>query len=160
MFFKRRVTVPQYCETRLNMLFSPEQTKIWTSFKSQSIDAALRDADSQMFLDNIRAAHLQLLTTAINKTYMNMDLFSEVSNYIGTYLEQATFSNLGPIKTAYNSAFGSSPADGILVMAQLLSARVAAGRLSQDTIMDIRSLMYAGLASFFGDFKKVKIVTS
>ena len=89
-----------------------------------------------------------------------MELHLEVSSYIETYLDQAGYSTLGPIKGSYNSAFGSSPSDGILVMAQLLSVRLAAGHLSKDTIIQLRSLMYEGLASIYGDFKKVKIVRS
>jgi hypothetical protein len=73
MLFKKRVTVPQYCETRLQLIFSPRQDDIWMELKRDTTDAALHRAGDQLFLDNMHAAHLQLMGVAIMKTYMNFE---------------------------------------------------------------------------------------
>jgi hypothetical protein len=160
LFFKRRVTVSEYCETRLNWLFSSEQTKILTSLKTQSDDPALCCADKEIFLKNLRAAHLQLLSMAITKTYMTINLFAEVATFIATYLERVGLTELTSLQKEYNGAFGSSAVDGVLSMVQLLSRTVAAGHFSEDTVAELQKLMYGSLAWIMDDFRKVKIVSS
>jgi hypothetical protein len=69
-----QMSVPYYCETVLKNLLGPEQTETWLSFKRESQDTELRNAKDQTFLANLRAAHIELLGIAINKTYRNPHL--------------------------------------------------------------------------------------
>ena len=136
MFFKKRITVPQYCATRLELMLSPWQDDMWMDLKRSSTDAALRKAQDQMFLDNMHAAHLQLMGVALGRTYHNFNMAIEASQCVTSLLKTRGLSRLESIKETYNTAFGSSPADGVLAMANLVSARVANGDLAPATITE------------------------
>ncbi|HEU0220369.1 MAG TPA: hypothetical protein VFQ98_06155 [Gallionella sp.] len=160
MFFKKRVSVPQYCDARLSILFSQEQARQWVCLKDEFPDATLRNVDEQLFLDEMRAAHLQLISLAITKQYHDIEIAMEVSACVSSFLAKGGNQKLEDAEHTYNQAFGSSPTDGVLAMARLFSTRVAKGALSQETVADIRETFYSALASVFADFKQVKIVAS
>ena len=159
-FFKRSVSVQQYCHTRLDIIFGEEQTGLWTSLRTESSDAALSRADQQVYLDEMRGAHLQLLSLAITKQYSNFEIAMEVESCIRYFLAKTGNSKLEEVKRAYNQAFGSSSSDGVLQMVRLFSNRVAEGALSQKTVAEINDIFYSGLISIYGDFEQVKLVVS
>ena len=158
MLFKRRISVSEYCTTRLDLLLSPQQAKIWTSARAASPDPAFRQWDQAVFLANMRAAHLQLLGIPITRSYP-FGLSMEASEFIDDYLARSEHEGLKPLVLEYNSAFGSSPTDGVLAMAQLFGDKVGEGRLAEATIRQLWEDFYAALRSVFDDFKKVRLVS-
>lgn len=158
MFFRKRISVPQYCATRLGLILSKKQDDMWMDLKRNSTDIALRQAVDKAYLDNLHAAHIQLMGVAIARTYHKIEFAVEAAGSVTALLESANLKHLQEIKDAYNQAFGASRADGVLAMAHLVSARVANGKLAASTIEEIRDLFYDALGSMFGDFKQVKLV--
>lgn len=159
-FFKQSVPVEQYCQIRLNSIFGDEQTGMWTRLKTNSSDTALSRVDQTVYLNEMRGAHLQLLSMAINKQYRNIEMAMEIASCIGSFLAASGSPELKDVEHQYNKAFGSSTADGVLQMARLFSTRVANNALSQQTVAEISQLFYSELSSIFADFKKYKIVAS
>ena len=159
-FFKQRMSIPDYCSPAFGLLFSYEQARYWISFKAQSNDRLLQGAEDDVFISNMCAANIQLLSVAINKTCKNIVLASELYGFIDAYLAKHGLSSLRPLKDTYNSAFGSSRVDGVLAMAQLLSHRVSANGLSQDSVLQIRNDMYSSLAKYYISLKKIKLIVS
>ena len=73
-----RLPVTPYCDTRLKLLFDSDQTRQWIDLKTNSDDAALRASNEKLFLDEMRGAHLQLLSMAITKEYRDINMMVEV----------------------------------------------------------------------------------
>lgn len=141
-------------------MFGEEQARLWIRLKAESSDPAFSRAEQQLYLNEMRGAHLQLLSLAITKQYRDIEIAMEVSTYIKSFLATFGTPELEDAKDWYNKAFGSSPSDGVLQMAQLFSTRVAKGTLSKQSVAEVREMFYLALESIFGDFKQVKIVAS
>ncbi len=157
MLFKRRLSVDEYCTTRLNLLFSPQQADLWNSARLSSPDPVFRACAADTFLANMRAVHVELMALPIAKTYPIV-IGMEASDAIDRYLDRTGNGELRPLVQEYNQAFGSSPSDGILIMAQLFADRVAGGRLAQSTVRQVYEDMYVALRSLYDDFKKIRLV--
>ena len=158
MFFRKRVTVADYCAPKLSALVSDDSARSWTKFKNESSDPALKAASIKEFADELLAAHIQLLSLAITKTFRSIDISMAAYSQINSFLEANSKAYLSELKDKYNQAFGSSAADGVLQMARLLNMNLTGGKLDPRTVEAIRDLMYRALAAYFVDFKSVKLV--
>ena len=158
-FFKKKVPLAEYCNTILNTIFSEEMTIQLMRIKNGIPDSALSQAGQPLYLNEMRGAYLQLFSIVITKQCNDMQISMDASRYFDTYLSKKFGSqDLRNVSDAYNKAFGSSPSDGVMEMAKLLSLRLGKDELSQGTIEAFRELFYTFLSSTIHDLEKVKIV--
>ena len=59
MFFKKKVTIEDYCRGKLTRLFSQERETAWDDLRIRCNDAHLNQADRKAYYDNLRAAMIQ-----------------------------------------------------------------------------------------------------
>lgn len=158
MFFKKRVNVRDYCDVKLQALTSEGNLRAWATLQDDSNDQTFRAVPTQRVVDELLAAHVQLLSLAITKRYRNIDLAMGAGMSVRSFFASRNNPTLEPAKDEYNRAFGSSPSDGVREMVRLFNRRVAGGALSERTTSSVYDLMYRSLASYFSDFKGMKLV--
>ncbi len=158
MFFKRKISVSEYCRTRLDLLFSSQQTELWLQLKQAWPDKAIVTANDDLYLTNIRAAHIEVLSMAVTKKYADIYISIEMSKSINSFLDhhaQSTIKNTLPL---YNRALASIPQDGILGIAQFLAEIICQNNCSQDTVLAFGGQLHGALESIHADFKQIKLV--
>jgi hypothetical protein len=166
MFFKRKISVSNYCTTRLDLLFSEKQADAWLAFKRSIDDPAVARADDQNCLDHLRAASIELmLIVMIKKSAVGLralDLSSDARIFTEGYLQAKGQDQLDWMCATYNQAFGSSagtPFDGVTLMAASLVQSICDGECAESTNGKFDALLHAASESFISDFKQVKLVS-
>lgn len=158
MFFKRKISVSEYCTTRLDLFFSSQQTELWFQLKQAWPDDAVVTANDDLYLTHIRAAHIEVLSMAVTKKYADIYISIEMGKFINNFLDhraQSTIENLLPL---YSRALASLPSDGILGIAQFLAEQICQNNCSQDTVLAFGAQLYGALESIRADFKQIKLV--
>jgi hypothetical protein len=160
MFFKRKISVDEYCKTRLDLLFSDQQTQVWLQLKQSWPDYINLSASDHLYLTHLRAAHIEiLLMVVIKKFALRNNIYDEVEECIDNYLNEDNESNIIDILPLYSRALGSSSIDGILSMAKFMATNICNDKCPQETILSFRVQLYGAIDSIRADFKKVKIVS-
>ena len=159
MFFKRKITVPEYCKTRLNLLFSDQQAQVWLQLKQTWPDLKYLSVSDHLFLTHIRAAHIVVLSMVVTKKYAsNIDIFIEMESFVDNYLNSHNESYIRDLIPLYNRAMGSAAIDSILPMAKLIADNLYQDKCSQKTILTFRVQLYGAIDAIRADFKKVKLI--
>jgi hypothetical protein len=161
MFFKRKISVDEYCKTRLDLLFSDQQAQVWLQLKQSWPDFKYLSISDNLYLSHLRAAHIEiLLMVVIKKFALRNNIYDEVEEFIDNYLNEHNESNIMDLLPLYSHALGSSPIDGVLVMAKFMADCLYQGKCSQETILSFRVQLYGAIDSIRADFKKVKLVSN
>ena len=150
--FKKKVQISKYTTTMMNTIFYVETTG--HCLKLKKIDIFKKVTDDHL-LDELRSAHIQLLSVAVTKNYFDIYLSMEMNKSIKDHLERNGNSNLLNTIEEYTKAFGSSPIDGVQEMAKLIIKRL---NLDEDVSQIFKELFYEFLSSLFADIAKVKLV--
>ena len=165
MFFKRKISVTDYCTTRLDLLFSEKQADAWLAFKRSIDDPAIAQADEQNYLDHLKAASIELmLIVTIQKSASGqraLDFASEARQFTERYLERKGQDKLNVLCGIYEHAFGSSagtPLDGVALMAESLTRSICHNECAESTLGKFDGLLHVVSESFISDFKQVKLV--
>jgi hypothetical protein len=69
MFFKRKISVQDYCSGTLDALFSRDRETVYEQLRQLCADLVLSAVDQNTYFNHIRAIKMQLVLIAINKTY-------------------------------------------------------------------------------------------
>ena len=157
MFFKRRISVREYCTTRLDLLFSEEQTKVWLQLKQTWPDQAIIVADENQFLSHFAAAHITLLSMAVTKKYRDIEISVETDSVIESYLVEHDRPIVSLLLPLYDRALVSVVEDGVLGLALFMLDQVCSNTCREDTAQSLKSHLYASLYAIRGDFKQVKL---
>jgi hypothetical protein len=161
MFFKRKISVDEYCKTRLDLLFSDQQTQVWLQLKQSWPDFKYLSVNDHLYLMHLRAAHIEiLLMVVIKKFVLRNNIYDEVDEFIDNYLNEHNESNITDLLPLYSHALGSSPIDGILAMANLIANSLYQDKCSQEIILLFRAQLYGAIDLIRADFKKVKLFPS
>lgn len=163
MFFKKRVNVRDYCTAKLQALTSYDNLQVWAAVQDDSDDKALRIIPAQRLIDELLAAHAELLSLALTKRYHNAESYLGVGTMAVEMSLKSFFASRGnpglyAVKDEYNRAFGSSPVDGVREMVALFNHRIAGGALTERSTKSIYDLLYRSLASYFADFKRINLI--
>jgi hypothetical protein len=158
MFFKRKISVSEYCGTRLDLLFSSQQTELWLKLKYSWPDNAIVSANDDLYLTHLRAAHIEVLSMAVTKKYIDMNISIEMANFINNFLDNHAQSRIKYLLPLYNRALAALPQDGILGIAQFLAEQLSQNNSSQDTVLAFGGQLYGALESIRADFKQIKLV--
>jgi hypothetical protein len=156
MFFKKKLSVEDYCIMNLTPLFSKEREIAWETLRHASDDSQLVAVDSQLYTNHLRAIFIQLMLIAITKN-CRMQASSDAHFFVMEYLKEHNLSEIYEISKGYNQAFGSSYTDGVRQMVLHFADRLTAGKIRAATIEQFYAEFYGILRIFFDDFKKFKL---
>jgi len=158
MFFKKRVSVEDYCTQNFTPLFSREREATWEALRRACNDIALSAVDAQLCYDHLRAVFIQLMLIAIIKN-CSMDVPSDAHAFVMMYLKEHNLSEIDEISHAYIQAFGRSGLapnrDGVAEMVAHFTDVLTSGRLRQATIERLYVEFYGILKTFFDDFRSI-----
>lgn len=158
MLFKQKISVSDYCRTRIDLLFSVEQAELWLQLKRSCPDHAIVAISDNLYLTHLRAVHIELLSMVVTKKYMpNLDRVMQMSEFIETYLDNHNQLEIKSLLRPYSRALGS-PIDGILAIVQSMMAYICQNQCKQETVFAFRELCYGAVQSIRADFKEVKLV--
>ncbi len=157
MLFKKKVTVEDYCCGKLALLFSPEREATWDSLWSRCNDAALNQADKNLYYDNLRAAMIELMGIAITKN-CKIEPAIAARIYMDNYLKKRGMTAISSLRHDYNGAFGCSYSDGVTQMVQLFAERVTQSKMGEPTKQQFYIEFYGIWKMLFEEFKSIKLV--
>jgi hypothetical protein len=163
MFFKKKVSVEDYCTRNFALLLSKEREAVWETLRQACNDSALSAIDTQLYYDHLRAAFTQLMLIAVAKN-CRMDTSMDAHVFAQMYLKQQNHSEISEIAMGYSQAFASSGLapnrDGVTEMVAHFAGVLPTNKLQQATIEQLYVEFYAILKMFFDDFKSIKLVPS
>jgi len=159
MFFKKKISVEDYCTGNLQTVFSKERDAVWETLRLVSSDGALNAIDVELYYKHLRAVFVQLMLIGIAKN-CSMDASSNAHVFVMVYLKERSLSEIQDISRGYNQAFASSMTDGVRAMAVHFGDALTGGKIQQQTIDQLDVEFYAILRIFLDDFKRLKLVPS
>jgi hypothetical protein len=68
MFFKKKISVNEYCQKNLTQLLSTEHEETWEAIRRHCNDACLNQVEAKLYYGNLRAIFIGLLLIAISKS--------------------------------------------------------------------------------------------
>ena len=137
--------------------YSPERDEEWIFFRESFQDPALMEAPREVFIANMRAAYLQLVTGAMLKAMGGLGALRtrvpEVTHNYEVFADaiKGRDPEIERLKDIYNQAYGSS-SNGIHALVPEFNRRVAGGRMttkSQGVLAEhLTSVAYSMLGEF------------
>ena len=163
MFFKKKVSVEDYCTQNFTPLFAREREATWEALRRACNDSALSAVESRLYYDHLRAVFIQLMLIAVAKR-CSRDASFDAHVFAHMYLKQQNYSEINEIAMGYSQAFASSGLapnrDGVAEMVVHFASVLASDRLQQVTLDRLYVEFYAILKIFFDDFRSIKLVPS
>lgn len=157
MFFKKRISVEEYCRKNLTQLLSKEHEETWEAIRRYCNDDCLNQVDAKLYYSNLRAIFIGLLLIAISKKcFGNPTLNAHI--FVSRYLKERGFSEISDMIHENSQAFASDRTDGIAAMTQSFAKRLTASKLQQKTMEQFTAEFYGVLHVYFNDFKSIKLV--
>ena len=144
---------------KVEFVYSPARDEEWTFLRESLQDPALMAASQALFIANMRAAYLQLVTGAMVKAMGGMETFrtrapERMHNYeIFAVAIQGRDPEIERLKDIYNQAYGSST-NGIHAMVPELNRRITGGRMSPRSQGVLAEHLTSVAYSMLGDFER------
>ena len=159
MFFKKKISIDLYLQTRLDLLFSNEQINRWLQLKQSLGDELLISVNDDLFLEHIEAAHIEVIYMVLSKRYAdNSDIPLKMEDYIKFYLIKNNQSYINELLPLYSKALASTPTDGVLGLAKFLSDSVCPDSNTVKAVNVFSDQLYNAVGSIHSDFKTMNIV--
>jgi hypothetical protein len=159
MFFKEKISIDLYLQTRLDLLFSNEQINRWLQLKKSLGEELLISVNDDLFLEHIEAAHIEVIYMVLSKRYAdNSDIPLKMEDYIKFYLIKNNQSYINELLPLYSKALASTPTDGVLGLAKLLSDSVCPDSNTVKAVNVFSDQLYNAVGSIHSDFKTMNIV--
>jgi hypothetical protein len=164
MFFKKKITVEDYCSGTLKALFSPERELVYERLRDACADRSLSAVDQKLYFDHIRAVIVELVNIAIIKN-CGLDISSDARLFIVDYLRQQGLSHIDSLSPdsltgIYNRAFGTPGQDGVASIAAAFSKQVTDSQMRPETTQRFYVEFYAILKSLFDELKALKVLSA
>jgi hypothetical protein len=157
MLFKKKISVTDYCTGKLTALFSQEREATWDSLRARCNDAALNQADKNLYYDNLRAIMVRLMVIATVK-HCNWESDTATRLFISDYLKKRNLTEIDSLSGEYSQAFGSSYTDGVAPMVHLFAHKVTQSKMGEPTKRQFHAEFYGILKMLFEEFKSIKLV--
>jgi len=159
MFFKEKISIDLYLQTRLDLLFSNEQINRWLQLKKSLGEELLISVNDDLFLEHIEAAHIEVIYMVLSKRYAdNSDIPLKMEDYIKFYLIKNNQSYINELLPLYSKALASTPTDGVLGLAKFLSDSVCPDSNTVKAVNVFSDQLYNAVGSIHSDFKTMNIV--
>lgn len=156
MFFKKKVSVEDYCQKNLATLLSSEHEETWEAIRGHCNDNGLNQLDAQVYYSHLRAIFIEMLLIAIAKNCRgNASLNAHI--FINAYLKEHGCSDISEMMHEYSQAFASSMTDGVEAMTRYF-AKINHIQLQQRAVEQLLAEFYAVLEVYYNDFKSIKLV--
>ena len=163
MFFKKKVSVEDYCTQSFTPLFSREREATWEALRRVCNDSTLSAVEAQLYYGHLRAVFIQLMLVAVTKN-CSLDTSSDAHVFVMMYLKRHNHPEIDLISKGYNQAFAASGLapnrDGVAEMVAHFANVLTSDRLQQATIKWLYVEFYGILKIFFDDFRSIKLVPS
>jgi hypothetical protein len=159
MFFRKKVSVDDYCTMNLMPLLSTEHEATWEAMRRACNNTALSAVPAQLYYDHLRAVFIELLLIAVAQS-SSMDTSLDAHAFVMMYLNEHNQSTINEISRGYSHAFASSDTDGVAEMVAHFSAVLAGGTLQPAATEQLYVEFYSVLKIFFNDFSSIKLVPS
>ena len=112
MFFKEKISIDLYLQTRLDLLFSNEQINRWLQLKKSLGEELLISVNDDLFLEHIEAAHIEVIYMVLSKRYAdNSDIPLKMEDYIKFYLIKNNQSYINELLPLYSNRRSSGPGE-------------------------------------------------
>jgi hypothetical protein len=157
MIFKKRVSVTDYCSSKLSRLTLQERELAWDGLRTKCNDAALNLADKDLYYDNLRAVMVRLMSIAIVKNCAE-DSSTDAYVFISRYLKNQNLTQINSLSGEYSSAFGSSYSDGLAPMVERFAAKVTQSKMGEPTKRQFYVEFSGTLNVLAEEFKTIKLV--
>lgn len=144
---------------KVEFVYSSERDDEWMFFLNSLQDPGLMGAPREVFISNMRAAYLQLVTGAMLKAMGGLGALRTrvpevMRNYeVFTSAIQGRESEIERLKDIYNKAYGSST-NGIHAMVPELNRLVTGGRMSSRSQGVLAGHLTSVAYSMLGDFER------
>ena len=158
MFFKKKVTIGDYCREKLIRLFSQERETTWDDLRIRCNDAHLNQADRKAYYNNLRAVMIELMMIVAAKS-CHWKSRLDLGIYIDGYLKDRGVQEIVSLYGEYNRAFGTPSPDGVALMVQLFADKLTQSRMGEPTKQQFLNEFYAILRTLYEEFKSIKLVS-
>jgi hypothetical protein len=156
MFFKKKVSVTDYCTDKLDFLFSPEREATWDGLRTRCNDAVLNQADRILYYDNVKAIMLRVLGIAIAKN-CNLDSGVAATVFISNYLKTRGLTKIYSLSGEYSAAFGASTSDGLMLVIELFADKVTQSKMEESSKREFFMEFSGVWKKLFEEFKSIKL---
>jgi len=158
MFFKTKVPLKEFCRQKFDFILSDEVRSMADQFRNRCGTDFAAHVDPDEYLAHFRGAYLQLLGVVFSRS-LKRDQRYDVMFMQKEYLKTKGCAELDDLHRLYNSAFGSSPVDGVEQMAVCFAEHVQAQGTDTATIIRVHhDGFYRILKDVFSEIKKIKLV--
>ena len=159
MFFKKKLSIDLYLQTRFELLFNNEQINRWLQLKQSQGDELLISVKDDLFLEHMEAAHIEVVYMVLTKKFAgNSDISMKMEDYIKFYLIKNHQSYINELLPLYSKALASTPTDGVLGLAKFLSDSVCPDSNTVKAVNVFSDQLYNAVGSIHSDFKTMNIV--
>jgi hypothetical protein len=158
MFFKKKVPLKEFCHQKFDFILSDEARTMADQFRNRCGTDFTAHVDQEKYLAHFRGAFLEFLGVVFSRT-LNRDQRYDVMFIEKEYLKTKGYTELDYLHRLYNSAFGSSPVDGVEQMAICLTEHLQIQGVDTATVMRVHhDGFYRILKDLFSEIKKIKLV--
>jgi hypothetical protein len=164
MFFKKKVTVEDFCSDYLKTLFLPEIDLVYEQLRDARVDPALSAADHKLYLDHMRAVIIELMNIAITK-HCGWPIDTDAQVFIAGYLDERGLSHIDSLSSdsltsIYNQAFGIIGQDGVASIVAAFAEQVTDSQMRPETMQRFYVEFSNTLKGFFYKLKTVKVTAA
>jgi hypothetical protein len=164
MFFKKKITVEDFCSDYLKTLFLPDIDLVYERLRDECVDPALSAADHELYLDHIRAVIIELMNIAITK-HCGSPIDTDARVFIADYLNKRGLSHIDSLSAdsltgVYNQAFGTPGQDGVASIVAAFAEQVTDCQMRPETGQRFYVEFSNALKGFFDKLKTVKLVAT
>ena len=158
MFFKKKVPLKNYCIIKFDFICSGSGSTIADYLKNQCGNNFVSQVDEATYMSHFRGAFLVLLGVAFSRTLKRNQRY-DVMHMQNEYLKSKGLQKLGDLAHMYNSAFGSSPVDGIMAIAICFAENVTVEGIDPKLVAKAHHDGFKGIIiEILDDLKGIKLV--
>ncbi len=157
-FFKKKISLKEFCQSKCEFIFSESGKNLMFEFKNKCTDKSFIINPKANYFEHFTAIYRQLLGIALAKN-CSMEIALEGQSILDEYFASIGFTEeFFEICKEYNSAFGSSYNDGIIPMAFTFFDNVIGTEPNDEDYKLFYDGFYSILSSLFNEIRKVKLV--
>jgi hypothetical protein len=158
MFFKKKITVKDFCLPKCEFIFSENGKKLMDDFIHNCGDDKLLNIKSKdNYYRHFRAVYIELLDITVAKN-CSWDILSDWTFFERDYLESKGYKDIPELIRMYTSIFGSFPGDGIKGIVLTFFEQISDLSLNSQCFKYYYDGLYSILSSQFSEIKKVKVI--
>ncbi len=158
MFFKKKISLKEYCLSKFNYILSEDFIALFDNTNNKINFTYTDKEDKENSLANFKAVYLQLIGITFSR-HLTREQRYAARSLEDEYFEEKKIRNLKILRRIYNSAFGSSPVDGVEQMAIVFAENIQSNNIDKEIVRSTYyEVFYDILNEFFSELKKIKLI--